>query len=143
MSAWSQLGSELSDLNDWIIDQFKDHVAIAIRVSLAESPTTSEWPLCASRHRNHLQVQLRPWAKTLSSEDYVPLPKRLAVELMEWRGLTPTPGPEDFIFPNACGGFLDYENFEARVLDPIRIKLSLSKLNFQILRRDLRDTCRW
>jgi hypothetical protein len=33
------------------------------------------------------------------------------------------------------GGFMDYENFEARVLDPIRIKLGLEKLNFQILRR--------
>ncbi len=30
---------------------------------------------------------------------------------------------------------MDYENFEARVLDPIRIGLGLEKLNFQILRR--------
>jgi hypothetical protein len=42
--------------------------------------------------------------------------------------------PKDFIFPNSKGGFLDYENFEARVLDPIRQKLGLEKLNFQILR---------
>jgi len=44
-------------------------------------------------------------------------------------------GSSDFIFPNSQGGFMDYENFEARVLDPIRIKLGLEKLNFQILRR--------
>lgn len=30
---------------------------------------------------------------------------------------------------------MDYENFEARVRDPIRIKLGLEKLKFQILRR--------
>ena len=30
---------------------------------------------------------------------------------------------------------MDYENFEARVLDPIRVQLGLGKLNFQILRR--------
>lgn len=81
------------------------------------------------------KCKLRPWAKTEGSEDFVPLPKRLAAELMEWRGQTPTPMPEHFIFPNSRGGFLDYENFEARVLDPIKTKLGLPKLNFQILRR--------
>ena len=30
---------------------------------------------------------------------------------------------------------MDYENFEARVLEPIRKKLDLAKLNFQVLRR--------
>lgn len=79
--------------------------------------------------------KLRPWAKTKSSEDYVPLPKRLAVELMEWRTLTPASGEQDFMFPNSQGGFADYENFEARVLEPIRLELGLAKLNFQILRR--------
>jgi integrase len=65
----------------------------------------------------------------------VPLPKRLALELEGWRKLTEWPQSEDFIFPNSKGGFLDYENFEARILDPIRKKLGLEKLNFQILRR--------
>jgi integrase len=36
---------------------------------------------------------------------------------------------------NSQGGFLDYENFEARVFDTVRKKLGLMKLNFQILRR--------
>ncbi len=79
--------------------------------------------------------KLRPWAKTEESEAYVPLPNRLAAELLEWRSLTTSPAALDFIFPNSQGGFMDYENFEARVLDPIRIKLGLEKLNFQILRR--------
>jgi integrase len=81
------------------------------------------------------KCKLRPWAKTEESEAYVPLPQRLAVELMAWRNVTPCPGDHDFIFPNSQGGFMDYENFEARVLDLIRIKLGLAKLNFQILRR--------
>jgi integrase len=79
--------------------------------------------------------KLRAWAKTEDSEAYVPLPRRLAAELLEWRTLTTSPADQDFIFPNSRGGFLDYENFEARVLGPIRVKLGLAKLNFQILRR--------
>lgn len=81
------------------------------------------------------KCKLRPWAKTRGSEDYVPLPKRLAAELTEWRTLTAARGEQDFIFPNSQGGFLDYENFEARVLEPIRLELGLTKLNFQVLRR--------
>jgi integrase len=77
--------------------------------------------------------KLRPWAKTEESEAYVPLPKRLAEELLEWRSLTSWAGDQDFIFSNSRGGFMDYENFEARTLDPIRLKLGLPKLNFQIL----------
>jgi len=44
--------------------------------------------------------KIRPWAKTEGSEDYVPLPSRLAVELQEWRKLSACSGPDDFIFPN-------------------------------------------
>src|SRR5882724_5365789 len=62
-------------------------------------------------------------------------PQRLAAEVVHWRTLTAWPGDRNFIFPNTKGGFLDYANFEARVLAPIRIKLGLEKLNFQILRR--------
>jgi integrase len=79
--------------------------------------------------------KIRPWAKTEDSEAYVPLAKRLAAELEEWRRLSACPADNDFIFPNSKGGFLDYENFSARVLEPIRAKLGLEKLNFQILRR--------
>jgi integrase len=76
--------------------------------------------------------KIRPWAKTEGSEAYVPLPKRLALELEDWRRVSAWPG-----------GVISYsrtvkvasENFEARLLDPIREKLGLVKLNFQILRR--------
>jgi integrase len=79
--------------------------------------------------------KIRLWAKTEGSESDVALPRRLAAELAYWRTLTAWAGDRDFIFPNAKGGFLDYENFEARVLAPIRAKLGLGRLNFQILRR--------
>ena len=79
--------------------------------------------------------KLRAWAKTENSECCVPLPRRLAAELLEWRTLSERPREQDFIFPNSQGGFMDYENFEARVLEPIRGTLGLDKLNFQILRR--------
>jgi len=79
--------------------------------------------------------KLRPWGKTDSSEDYVPLAKRLAAELIDWRTFSTAQGEQDFIFPNSQGSFVDYENFEARVLEPIRLELRLTKLNFQILRR--------
>jgi integrase len=81
------------------------------------------------------KCQLRSWAKTEGSEDYVPVPNRLAIELQEWRKISAHAGSDDFIFPNSKGGFVDYENFSARVLEPIREKLGLSKLNFQMLRR--------
>ncbi len=79
--------------------------------------------------------KIRPWAKTEGSEGDVALPQRLAAELAHCRTLTAWAADCDFIFPNTKGGFLDYENFEARVLAPIRIKLGLERLNFQILRR--------
>lgn len=79
--------------------------------------------------------KIRSWAKTEGSEDYVPLPKRLAADLLQWRKATNWAGPQDFIFPNSQGGAMDYENFETRVLDPIRQRLKLERLNFQILRR--------
>ena len=53
--------------------------------------------------------KLRPWAETESSEVYVPLPKRKAAELIDWRTLSTAQGEQDFIFPNSQGGFVDYE----------------------------------
>ena len=65
-------------------------------------------------------LAIRSWAKTEASEASLPLPKRLALELEGWRKLTAWSQFADFVFPNSQGGFLDYENIEARVLEPIR-----------------------
>lgn len=45
--------------------------------------------------------------------------------------------PEDFLFPNADGGFLDVANYRYRVLQPLARKLGLPKLTFQVLRRTM------
>ncbi|MBA3912675.1 MAG: tyrosine-type recombinase/integrase [Acidobacteriales bacterium] len=79
--------------------------------------------------------KVRGWAKTESSEGYVPVPDRLAAELQQWRQRSQWPADEDFIFPNCQGGALCYENFSKRVLALIAIKLGLPKLTFQVLRR--------
>jgi integrase len=46
------------------------------------------------------KCKIRPWAKTEGSEDYVPLPKRLAAELQQYRYLAPFPQDGDSIFAN-------------------------------------------
>ncbi len=79
--------------------------------------------------------KVRGWAKTESSEGYVPVPDRLAAELQQWRQRSQWPAEEDFIFPNCHGGALCYENFSKRVLALVAIKLGLPKLTFQVLRR--------
>ena len=45
--------------------------------------------------------------------------------------------PDDPIFPNADGGFLDPANFRSRILKPLRQALELPKLTFQVLRRTM------
>lgn len=128
-------------------DTMRDRLAIKVGSGTAVRPGelfafrwSSLEELPNSRHALKVtetvyKSKVRPWAKTEGSEDYVPLPKRLAAELEDWRRTTERPADSDFIFPNTQGGVLDYENFEARVLEPIRVKLGLAKLNFQILRR--------
>jgi integrase len=55
-----------------------------------------------------------PWAKTEGSEAYVPLPKRLALELEDWRRVSAWPGGDDFIFPNCKGGFREFRGAPPR-----------------------------
>jgi integrase len=81
--------------------------------------------------------ELRPWAKTKSSEDYIALPKRLAEEILEWRGRSPYTEDDDFIFTNTRGGWVNIPDFYKYVLYPLRETLGLPKINFQIMRRSL------
>jgi integrase len=79
----------------------------------------------------------RPWGAETSGRSLIQVTPEgdHGQSQLEWRNITSSPGDRDLIFPNSQGGFMDYENFEARVLDPIRVKLELPKLSFQILRR--------
>jgi integrase len=45
--------------------------------------------------------------------------------------------PDDFIFPNADGGFWLVTNYRSRALKPPAERLGIEKLNLQILRRTL------
>jgi len=45
--------------------------------------------------------------------------------------------PDEFIFPNADGGFMDADNYRFRVLKPLAESLGIPKLNFQVMRRTM------
>jgi integrase len=96
--------------------------------------------------------EIRPFGKTPGSMTKVHLPDGLAKELRQWKLECKKPSckalscqnpahrrasPDDFIFPNADGGFLDTANYRTRVLQPIADDLEIPKLNFQILRRTI------
>jgi integrase len=82
----------------------------------------------------------------------VHLPDGLAAELRQWKleckeascgssqcknQAHKKSSPDDPMFPNADGGFMDPANFRYRVLKPLREALELPKLNFQVLRRTI------
>ena len=81
--------------------------------------------------------QIRPFGKTKKSLGKVHLPDGLARELLLWKGESPDPSPDAFIFPNTTGGFLDVGNYRYRVLKPLADKLGIPRLTFQVLRRTM------
>jgi len=50
---------------------------------------------------------------------------------------SPDLSPDDFIFANQDGGFLDTDNFRKRVLHKLARQLELPKLTFQVIRRTI------
>lgn len=78
---------------------------------------------------------LRTFAKTKGSLSLVAVPTLLAAELQDWRAESRYSGEDDFIFPNTHGGFISKENYLTRVLYPVKHRLKLKMLNFQVLRR--------
>lgn len=61
----------------------------------------------------------------------------LCSELRAWKVECGDVSPDDFIFPNADGGFLLVTNYRNRVLKSLAERLGIEKLNFQILRRTM------
>ncbi|MDE1155364.1 MAG: site-specific integrase [Acidobacteriaceae bacterium] len=95
---------------------------------------------------------LRPFGKTPGSLTKVHLPDGLADELLRWKMeckktscksvLCTKPehrraSPDEFIFQNADGGFMDADNYRFRVLKPLAESLGVPKLNFQVMRRTM------
>jgi integrase len=74
----------------------------------------------------------------------VHVPEGLGNELWLWKQECPNPAAEAFIFPNSRkrngvrrNGFIRTDNYRARVLKPLAMKLGLAKLTFQVLRRTM------
>ncbi len=95
---------------------------------------------------------LRPFGKTPGRLTKVHLPDGLADELLRWKmeckktfcksAFCTKPehrkaSPEEFIFQNADGGFMDADNYRFRVLKPLAESLGIPKLNFQVMRRTM------
>jgi integrase len=80
---------------------------------------------------------LRPYTKTTAEGEMQQLvvPELAVTALCEWYGQTERDGEEDFIFPNADGGFILKENYQQRVLNPLAEVAGIERLNWQILRR--------
>src|ERR1039458_3267326 len=99
-------------------------------------------------HESVYRGKIRQYTKT-SEEGELPrlvVPEQALLTLQEWYRdcdeFTPGKkylGDEDFIFPNAEGGFLRKENYSKRVLKELAeradVKPKIKKLNFQVLRR--------
>ncbi|HEY4842639.1 MAG TPA: site-specific integrase [Terriglobales bacterium] len=92
-------------------------------------------------HETVYRGVLRPYTKT-TEEGEMPrlvVPEQAVIALLEWLQQTKHSGPEDFIFPNADGGFLLKENYSKRVLKDLAeradCKPKIARLNFQVLRR--------
>jgi len=88
--------------------------------------------------------KLRDYGKTKKSLRTVHVPEGLESELWLWKQQCPNPAAEAFIFPNSRkrngvrrNSFIRTDNYRARVLKPLAIKLGLAKLTFQVLRRTM------
>jgi len=71
----------------------------------------------------------------LCAPTLISTPALLAEELKHWHEVARYCSEDDFIFPNTRGGFIPKDNYLNRVLYPVRDRLKLKKLNFQVLRR--------
>ena len=96
--------------------------------------------------------KIRPWGKTKKSLTVIHIPQKLADDLETWRlecekrareaalkdkTKSPHLSPDDFIFANEVGGFIDTDNFRKRVLHKLAHNLELPKLTFQVIRRTI------
>jgi integrase len=96
--------------------------------------------------------KIRDWGKTKKSLTVIHIPRKLADDLQAWRMEceaqarqefadgkrdSATLSPDEFIFQNENGGFLDTDNYRKRVLHKIARNLKLPKLTFQVIRRTI------
>ena len=152
---WEQLRSALSKLS------LRDRILLELDMTNALRP--SELFAFRWRRFDHqastltvaetvYKGSIRDWGKTKKSLTVIHIPRELADDLQVWRldceeraqeaaarGRTKSAvlSPDDFIFANEVGGFLDTDNYRKRVLHRLARELELPKLTFQVIRRTI------
>jgi integrase len=152
---WDQLGLALMDLT------LRDRILLELDMTNALRPSellAFRWK-CFDYDACTLKItetvykgKIRPWGKTKKSLTVIHIPRKLADDLEAWRlecegrarevaskdkTKSPHLSPDDFIFANEVGGFLDTDNFRKRVLHKLARDLELPKLTFQVIRRTI------
>jgi integrase len=110
------------------------------------NPKARTFTICETIYRG----KLRPYTKTTEEDEddssllTVAIPDVLVSELMQLRGPVQDgggtrqwSGEKDFIFVTNEGGHMHKDNLLHRVLYPVRKKLKLPVLNFQVMRRTM------
>jgi len=152
---WDQLRSALSKLS------LRDRILLELDMTNALRP--SELFAFRWRRFDHqastltvaetvYKGNIRDWGKTKKSLTVIHIPRELADDLAAWRleceerpreaaandkTKSPELSPDDFIFANEVGGFLDTDNYRKRVLHRLARELELPKLTFQVIRRTI------
>jgi integrase len=152
---WDQLRLALSKLN------LRDRILLELDMTNALRPSE----LFAFRWRRFdyeastltvaetvYKGKIRDWGKTKKSLTVIHIPRQLADDLQAWRlecetkareafskrkRTSPELSPDDFMFENEDGGFLDTDNYRKRVLHKLARELQLPKLTFQVIRRTI------
>lgn len=152
---WDQLRKALSELND------RDRLLLELDMTNALRPSelfAFRWKRFDYR-ASTLTVaetvykgQIRDWGKTKKSLTVIHIPRRLADDLEAWRSECEARAreafakgkresaaltPDEFVFENENGGFLDTDNYRKRVLHRLAKDLELPKLTFQVIRRTI------
>lgn len=152
---WDQLGLALMELT------LRDRILLELDMTNALRPSellAFRWK-CFDYDASTLKMmetvykgKIRPWGKTKKSLTVIHIPRKLADDLETWRleseerareassknkTKSSLLSPDDFIFANDAGGFLDTDNFRKRVLHKLARDLELPKLTFQVIRRTI------
>jgi integrase len=152
---WNQLRLSLSKLN------LRDRILLELDMTNALRPSelfAFRWKRFDYRASTLTVAEtvykgkIRDWGKTKKSLTVIHIPQQLAYDLQAWRleceakareafskGKRKSASvlPDDFMFENDEGGFLDTDNYRKRVLHKIARELLLPKLTFQVIRRTI------
>jgi len=152
---WDQLGQTLSKLS------LRDRILLELDMTNALRPSelfAFRWKrfdyaaLTLTVAETVYKGKIRDWGKTKKSLTVIHIPRQLADDLQAWRleceakareafskgkRASAALSPENFIFENEDGGFLDTGNYRKRVLHKVARDLQLPKLTFQVIRRTI------